>query len=451
MLSIAASMAVAAFGRSRSRDTARCAPADGSGLLPARPLALARPPHRLLQRRARERRGGPGRGAHVEPERHAAALRAPLAPAGGRGDPLLAEHGLRARRASPSTSYDRTRGRAVRAIVRISRPDPLNAACTRWALTLVTAHELGHALGLDHETRRCALMNPTLANLSPQGCQPLLPPWQWRCRVLERDDVRGAVRIYGGRVKRRPRAVCDLFALPATPGSLTAAPDGTGGLAISFARPATRTPAAARAGGAGQLRGGLPSRRLPRGARGGRGRGRGPHGPCPTAGCRPRRCARPSRARVCVAVWARDGVGRFSPAARDRRSSTCPERTRARRLAGACGGRGASLRAMPVPAPVRLRRPTFGSQLEPLGRYQFQSPSSFIDAGSSTPRTSVASIRTAAARPDAELLHVDERERGEDREHPDHHHRRRGHHAGRGLDAVGHGLIGRTRPGPPPP
>src|SRR5215210_1346250 len=41
----------------------------------------------------------------------------------------------------------------------------------------------------------------------------------------------------------------------------------------------------------------------------------------------------------------------------------------------------------------------FGSHSSQLGRYQFQSPSSFIAAGSRTPRTSVASISTAAARP----------------------------------------------------
>ena len=212
-----------------------------------------------------------------------------------------------------STSYDRTRGRAVRAIVRISRPDPLNAACTRWALTLVTAHELGHALGLDHETRRCALMNPTLANLSPQDCQPLLPPWQWRCRVLERDDVRGAVRIYGGRVKRRPRAVCDLFALPATPGSLTAAPDGTGGLAISFARPATRRPPPHVPAGPGSY---VVASRLgacPAAPEEGEAAVEGawtvPDGGVQTTALRP-----PFPGRVCVAVWARDGVGRFSPA-----------------------------------------------------------------------------------------------------------------------------------------
>ena len=40
-----------------------------------------------------------------------------------------------------------------------------------------------------------------------------------------------------------------------------------------------------------------------------------------------------------------------------------------------------------------------GEPLQPRGRYQFQSPSSFIAAGSSTARTIVASIRIAAARP----------------------------------------------------
>src|SRR6266487_72185 len=42
---------------------------------------------------------------------------------------------------------------------------------------------------------------------------------------------------------------------------------------------------------------------------------------------------------------------------------------------------------------------TRGSHSSQLGRYQFQSPSSFMLAGSRTPRMIVASIRTAAAKP----------------------------------------------------
>ncbi|MBN1528787.1 MAG: matrixin family metalloprotease [Thermoleophilaceae bacterium] len=212
-----------------------------------------------------------------------------------------------------STSFDQRSGRAVRAVVRISRPDPLNAACTHWALTLVTAHELGHALGLDHETRRCALMNPTLANISPQLCRPSLPPWQWRCRILERDDVRGAVRVYGGRAKRRGRAVCDLFKAPATPGSLTAAPDGTGALAVGFARPITPRPPPHVLAGPGSF---IAAART----------GACPATPAeadtgfesawtvPDGAVQTTRLLPAAPGQVCVAVWARDGVGRLSPA-----------------------------------------------------------------------------------------------------------------------------------------
>src|ERR687894_2045489 len=42
---------------------------------------------------------------------------------------------------------------------------------------------------------------------------------------------------------------------------------------------------------------------------------------------------------------------------------------------------------------------TWGIHSSQLGRYQFQSPSTFMDAGSRTPRMIVASISTAAARP----------------------------------------------------
>ena len=97
-------------------------------------------------------------------------------------------------------------------------------------------------------------------------------------------------------------------------------------------------------------------------------------------------------------------------------------------------------RAPRAPARARGRSPSsagpFGSHSSQLGRYQFQSPSSFIAAGSSTPRTSVASISTAAARPTPNCFMSMNESVAKMREHADHHERRRAHHAGGRLDAV---------------
>ena len=61
-----------------------------------------------------------------------------------------------------------TRNRwAESAIVRID--DGLE----RHAAAQVFAHELGHVLGLDHETRGCSTMNPGLAVDHPSLCRPV--------------------------------------------------------------------------------------------------------------------------------------------------------------------------------------------------------------------------------------------------------------------------------------
>jgi hypothetical protein len=67
----------------------------------------------------------------------------------------------------------------------------------RYTMALVVAHELGHVLGLDHEDRGCATMNTYLVDGHPKFC-PAAPSGQWICRLLRTDDVRGAVRLYGG-------------------------------------------------------------------------------------------------------------------------------------------------------------------------------------------------------------------------------------------------------------
>ena len=210
------------------------------------------------------------------------------------------------------TTYDQSNGRPVRAEVRISRPYPTNVACSRWAITMVVAHELGHVLGLAHEATRCALMNSTLVTLSPERCIPPLEPWRWRCRVLERDDVRGAVRLYGGRVRPRGRPICDLFAVPDTPRSLTAAPDGFGGLVASFERPPSRRPPPHVLAGPDSYLVAYRLNTCPV----------SPDDPAaittaglwtvPEGGVQQVPIQPPGPGRWCVGAWGRDGVGRFS-------------------------------------------------------------------------------------------------------------------------------------------
>lgn len=70
----------------------------------------------------------------------------------------------------------------------------------RYTMALVMAHELGHVLGLDHEDRTCAIMNSHLAGDHSEKC-PAPPSGSWVCRLLQPDDVRGAVALYGGTVR----------------------------------------------------------------------------------------------------------------------------------------------------------------------------------------------------------------------------------------------------------
>ena len=70
----------------------------------------------------------------------------------------------------------------------------------RYTMALVVAHEFGHVLGLDHEDRVCATMNTYLVDNHPEYC-PAAPAGSWICRLLRTDDIRGAVRLYGGSVR----------------------------------------------------------------------------------------------------------------------------------------------------------------------------------------------------------------------------------------------------------
>ena len=53
--------------------------------------------------------------------------------------------------------------------------------------------------------------------------------------MLERDDVRGAVKLYGGRVRRPGPAMCDAEPAPAAPTGVAAAPSGSfGGVRVTW-------------------------------------------------------------------------------------------------------------------------------------------------------------------------------------------------------------------------
>jgi len=70
----------------------------------------------------------------------------------------------------------------------------------RYVMALIVAHEFGHVLGLDHELQVCATMNPGVGDDHTTFC-PAPPPGTWTCRLLQPDDVRGAVKLYGGIVR----------------------------------------------------------------------------------------------------------------------------------------------------------------------------------------------------------------------------------------------------------
>lgn len=78
----------------------------------------------------------------------------------------------------------------------------LTGDLTARSAALVAAHELGHVLGLHHETRRCSIMNPTFDPRRPnRGCPIARCGELWRC-LVQPDDARGVVDLYR---LRRPR------------------------------------------------------------------------------------------------------------------------------------------------------------------------------------------------------------------------------------------------------
>jgi Matrixin len=142
-------------------------------------------------------------------------------------------------RVSCTINAEATVGYSSRARIYIFRRDERSPYCNSYMAAQALAHELGHVLGLGHETRGCSLMNPVATPEGPALC-PQSKPWQWRCRMLTSDDVAGAVALYGGTA--RPQSGvrnCDLYAgIRAPTGVEVRATPETHGYQISFRRPA---------------------------------------------------------------------------------------------------------------------------------------------------------------------------------------------------------------------
>jgi Matrixin len=102
--------------------------------------------------------------------------------------------GIRWFKNAGDASVHRVNGRFIAAKVGIQ------SGQDRYTMALVVAHELGHVLGLDHEDRMCATMNSFLVDGGPRHCREA-PDGMWVCRLLRNDDVRGAVKLYGGVVR----------------------------------------------------------------------------------------------------------------------------------------------------------------------------------------------------------------------------------------------------------
>jgi hypothetical protein len=102
--------------------------------------------------------------------------------------------GIRWFKVAGEARLERRNGRIVGAKVGIQSGED------RYTMALVVAHELGHVLGLDHQDGVCATMNTRIAENHPEHCAAP-PAGMWACRLLRTDDVRGAVKLYGGAVR----------------------------------------------------------------------------------------------------------------------------------------------------------------------------------------------------------------------------------------------------------
>ena len=139
---------------------------------------------------------------------------------------------------SPGRLGEATVGYGRHSVVYLNPRIDSSTTCNSLTTAVAVAHELGHVLGLEHETRRCAVMNPHATVFGPEHCSH--HGLTWRCHLLTADDVAGAIRLYGGSMTpfSGPEE-CPMYEPISPPTGLraTSRPDQAA-LALAFTRPA---------------------------------------------------------------------------------------------------------------------------------------------------------------------------------------------------------------------
>jgi hypothetical protein len=125
-----------------------------------------------------------------------------------------------------------TVGRRSGAYVHLNRRFPRTLPPGRWVGTgRLLAHELGHVLGLQHgPDAGCEIMDPSTTEV---GCPTTGRVGWYMCRWVQPDDARGAIRLYGGRLRGGP-TFCPIEPAPGQVRSLRAAGGAAAGAPVTL-------------------------------------------------------------------------------------------------------------------------------------------------------------------------------------------------------------------------